>query len=106
MKSFFRLFGICLLLGCAQVAWPQSAGPKIDRVDIKFVGPDSVSEQFIRSNIRLKAGDTYLPNSTQTQDDIHSLYGTGQFYNIRVSAESADDGGVNLTFIVQARPRL
>src|SRR5471032_2055320 len=104
MKTFFRLLGIWLLLGCAQLAWSQTAGPKIDNVFIKFVGPDSVSEQFIRSNIRVKAGDVYRPNSTQ--DDIHSLYGTGQFYNIRVSADQADDGGVNLTFIVQARPRL
>jgi outer membrane protein insertion porin family len=102
MKSFLRLFGIWLLLGCAQLAWSQTTGPKIDRVDIKFAGPDSVSEQFIRSNIRVRAGDIYRPSSTQ--DDIHSLYATGKFYNIRVSAESADDGGVNLTFIVQARP--
>src|SRR5882724_2933172 len=104
MKLFFRLFAIWLLLGCAQLAWSQATGPKIDRVDIKYVGPDSVSEQFIRSNIRTKAGDIYRPNSTQ--DDIHSLYGTGQFYNIRVGADQADDGGVVLTFIVQARPRL
>lgn len=102
MKLFLRLFGIWLLLGCAQLAWSQTSGPKIDRVDIKFAGPADVSEQFIRSNIRSKAGDIYRPSSTQ--DDIHSLYGTGQFYNIRVSAESADDGGVNLTFIVQVRP--
>ena len=102
MKSFLRLFGIWMLLGCAQIAWSQTSGPKIDRVDIKFAGPAAVSEQYIRSNIRAKAGDIYRPSSTQ--DDIHSLYGTGQFYNIRVSAESADDGGVNLTFIVQVRP--
>jgi outer membrane protein insertion porin family len=106
MKLFFRLLGIWLLLGCAQVAWSQAAGPKIDRVDIKYVGPASVSEQFIRANIRLKAGGTYLPNSTQTQDDVHSLYGTGQFYNIRVSAGPQDDGGVVVTFIVQARLRI
>src|SRR5476651_808258 len=104
MKSIFRLFGIWLLLACAQGAWAQATGPKIDRVDVKFVGPDSVSEQFIRSNIRAKAGDIYRPNSTQ--DDIHALYGTGQFYNIRASVDQADDGGVVLTFIVQARPRL
>src|SRR5271154_517934 len=104
MKSIFRLLGIWLLLGCAQLAWSQTTGPKIDRVDIKFVGPSSVSEQFIRGNIRVKAGDTYLPSSTQ--DDVHSLYGTGQFYNIRVSVDQADDGGVVLSFIVQARPRI
>jgi outer membrane protein insertion porin family len=104
MKLFLRLFGICLLLGCAQVAWSQETGPKIDRVDIKYVGPASVSEQFIRSNIHVKARDIYFPNSTQ--DDVRSLYGTGQFYNIRVTADQADDGGVILTFIVQARPRI
>ncbi|HTA95320.1 MAG TPA: POTRA domain-containing protein, partial [Verrucomicrobiae bacterium] len=104
MKLFFRLFGIWLLLGCAQLAWSQTSGPKIDRVDVKYVGPASVSEQFIRSNIRVKAGDIYHPNSTQ--DDIHSLYGTGQFYNIRVTSDAADDGGVNLTYIVQVCPRI
>src|SRR5580700_10633803 len=104
MKLFFRLFGIWLLLGCAPVVFAQISGPKIDRVDIKFVGPSSISEQFIRANIRVKAGDTYLPSSTQ--DDVHSLYGTGQFYNIRVSVDQADDGGVVLSFIVQARPRI
>ena len=104
MKLFFRLFGVWLLLACAQVVWSQTTGPKIDRVDIKFVGPPSISEQFIRANIRAKAGDYYLPNTTQ--DDIHSLYSTGQFYDIRVSIDQADDGGVILTYIVEARPRI
>ena len=104
MKSFSRLFGIWLLLGCASAVWAQPAGPKIDRVDVKYIGPASVSEQFVRSNIRLKAGDIYLPMATE--DDIHALYATGQFYNIRVTAEPADDGGVVLTYVVQARPRL
>jgi len=104
MKLISRLIGIWLLLGCAQIAWSQAVGPKIDRVDIKFVGPASVSEQFIRANIRTKAGQIYSPISTQ--DDVHSLYGTGQFYNIRVSADPADDGGVILTYIVQPRPRI
>ena len=104
MKLFLRLFGIWLLLGCAPAAWSQTTGPKIDRVDIKFVGPASVSEQFIRANIRLKAGDIYRPNNTE--DDVHALYATGQFYNIRVTVDPADDGGVVLTYIVQARPRI
>jgi outer membrane protein insertion porin family len=104
MKSFFRLFGIWLLLGCAQLAWAQAAGPKVDRVDIKYVGPKSVSEQFIRSNIRLKAGDPYRPNTTEA--DIHTLYGTGQFDNVRVSVDSQPDGGVVVTYIVQARLRI
>jgi outer membrane protein insertion porin family len=105
MKLFFRLFGIWLLLGCAQVAWSQAVGPKIDEVDIKFVGPAQVSQEFIRANIRVKAGDTY--RITSTQDDVHALYGTGQFYNIQVSVnQSTNDSGVVLTYIVQSRPRI
>jgi outer membrane protein insertion porin family len=104
MKLFFRLFGVWLLLACASVVWAQTAGTKIDRVDIKYAGPAAVSEQFIRSNIRTKAGDIYRANVTQ--DDIKALYATGQFYNIRVTLDQADDGGVVLTYVVQANPRL
>jgi outer membrane protein insertion porin family len=104
MKLFFRLFGICLVLGCAFATRAQMVGPKVDRVDIKYVGPASVSEQFIRANIRLKAGDTYSPDTTQ--NDIHALYATGQFYNIRVTVDQANDGGVIVTYLVQVRPRL
>src|SRR5271170_7287415 len=104
MKLFSRLFGIWLLLGCAQLAWSQTAGPKIDSVVITNIGPASVSEQFIRANIHAKAGDFYTPNLTE--DDVHSLYGTGQFYNIRISVDQADDGGVILTYTVEANPRI
>ncbi|MGA2245193.1 MAG: outer membrane protein assembly factor BamA [Verrucomicrobiota bacterium] len=104
MKSIIKPLGVSLVLGCATVALAQSTGPKIDRVDVKFVGPASVSEDFIRANIRLKPGANYQP--LMTQDDVHSLYTTGQFYNIRVQVEQADDGGVVLTYIVQVRPRI
>ena len=94
-----------MLLGCATAAWAQdAAGPKIDRVDIKYVGPEAVSEDYIRANIKLKSGAAYFPGITQ--DDVHTLYSTGQFYNIRVSVTQADDGGVILTYVVQARPRI
>ena len=104
MKLFFRLFGIWLLLGCAPSLWSQAVGPKIESVDIKYVGPAAVSEQFIRSNIRVKAGDIYFPNSTQ--DDVRSLYATGQFYTIRVTVDQSTNDGVILTFHVQTRPRI
>jgi len=104
MKSIIKPLGVTMVLGCATIAMAQSAGPKIDRVDVKFVGPASVSEEFIRSNIKLKPGLGYQPGLTQ--DDVHFLYGTGQFYNIRVQVDQADDGGVVLTYVVQVRPRI
>jgi outer membrane protein insertion porin family len=104
MKSIIKPLGVSMVLGCATVALGQGTGPKIDRVDVKFVGPASVSEEYIRGNIRLHAGSNYAPNLTE--DDVHLLYGTGQFYNIRVQVDPADDGGVVLTYVVQVRPRI
>ena len=104
MKAFFRLAAIFILIGCGTAAWAQAIGTKISQVNIKFIGPASVSEALIRDNIKLKAGGTYIPGGTQ--DDVHSLYATGQFYNIRISVDQADDGGVILTYIVQVRPRI
>jgi outer membrane protein insertion porin family len=103
MKLFLRLFAVCLLLGCARVAWSQAAGSTVGRVDISYVGPTNVNEQFIRSNTRLKAGDLYRPNLTE--DDVHSLYGTGQFNDIRVLATN-DNGALIITYVVQARLRI
>jgi outer membrane protein insertion porin family len=106
MKSLLRPLGFhtILLFGFTTAAWAQMAGDKIERVDIKFVGPASVSEALIRDNIKLKAGGMYVPGATM--DDVHSLYSTGQFYNIHVSKEAADDGGVILIYSVQVRPRV
>jgi len=104
MKFFFRFFTIWLLLASASSGWSQEAGPKIDSVNVQFIGPSSVNEQFVHSHVQLKAGGTYLPSATES--DIHALYATGQFYNIRVSLQYAADGGVNLTYIVQVKPRL
>ena len=93
-----------MLLGCATSVWAQSTGTKIDRIDVKFVGPASVSEEYIRANLKTHAGVQYTP--TLTQDDIHALYGTGQFYTVKVNVDPADDGGVVLTYVVQVRPRI
>lgn len=110
MKLLLRFLGIWLLLGGAQLAWAQPAGPKVDRVDIKYVGPESVSQAFIRANLSLKAGDIYRldanGHNTQTEQDIHSLYATDQFSNIRVKVDPQDDGGVVVTYTVQARLRI
>jgi hypothetical protein len=67
-------------------------GTKIDRVDIKFIGPASVSEDSSAPTSSSRRATLTFPAARQ--DDVHSLYATGQFYNIRVSVDQADDGGV------------
>ncbi len=103
MKSLLRLCGLCLLLAGLPV-WGQTPATTISRIDIKHIGPASVSDELIRANIRVKAGDPYQPAAVD--DDVRNLYGTGLFYNIRVSVERVDDRSLALTYIVQGRPRL
>lgn len=76
---------------------------QISRIDIKHVGPASVSDELIRANIRSKKGETYHPITVD--DDVRNLYATGLFYNVRVSRDPGE-GGIVLTYVVQANPRL
>jgi len=104
MKSLLRLGGLCALLAfLGGTVCGQLTPPKVTRLAIKHVGPAEISDELIRANIRVKAGDPYLP--TAVDDDVRSLYATGLFYNVRVIAERGDDG-LALTYVVQAKPRL
>ena len=86
-----------------QAAFAQFSSLKITRIDIKHVGPATVSDELIRSHIRTKVGDNYLPPTVD--DDVKSLYATGFFYNIQV-ARKEENGGLILTYVVQENPRL
>jgi outer membrane protein insertion porin family len=75
----------------------------VERIDIRFVGPPSASEQLIRANIRLKPGDPYVRSTAD--DDVRTLYATGYFYNIRI-VEEFSERGVVLTYVLQGKPTL
>src|SRR6185369_2273972 len=102
MKVLLRLCGLCLLLVWLPT-WAQLAASAVAKIEIQHVGPPSVGDELIRANIRVKPGDTYLPAAVD--DDVRSLYGTGLFYNVRVSLSNAVDG-ITLTYVVQGNPRL
>src|SRR5579859_7219536 len=92
---------VCL---CSVSAQAQLTQVSIAKTEIKHVGPQSVSDELIRSHIRVKPGDTYtsqLALQAALDDDVRGLYSTGFFYNIQVSQTSTPDGLV-LTYIVQA----
>ena len=99
-----RVSGIMLLL---LFCWPKAAYAqaimKVARIEIKHVGPVSVSDALIRANIRTKPGDAYLPLAID--EDVRNLYATGMFFNVQVTAETTPEGLV-LTYHVQGNPRL
>ena len=103
MRFLLRLCGLVLVLCGPPAAWAQITAPKVAKVEIKHLGPASVSDELIRANIRVKAGDVYFPGAVD--EDVRNLYATGLFYNVRVTREEGPSG-MTLTYVVQGNPRL
>src|SRR5580658_3818642 len=91
------------LAACLRPALAQLGPPTIRKIIVRFVGPPPVSEEFIRSNIRVKVGDPFTAGSAD--EDVKNLYGTGYFYKINVLADP-DASGVDVTYSVQGKPIL
>src|SRR3954454_21354643 len=103
MKFLLRLCALLLFPALLPGAHGQGSSLKVSKIEIKHVGPPAASDDLIRANLRTKVGEPFL--RATVDDDVHSLYATGQFYNIRVASELAPDGVV-LTYIVQGHPLL
>src|SRR5574342_346871 len=99
MNLVTRFCGVLLLFALLPAARGQLQPPtlRVSSVVITNIGPPAASEAFVRANIRVKAGDDYLPLAVD--DDEQTLYATGLFYNIQV-ARDFKEGGVALTYIL------
>jgi outer membrane protein insertion porin family len=103
VRSGFAALLLAVLSGLEFIPLQAQVPLSVERIDITHVGPPAVSDQLIRSNIRVKPGDPYLRSSVD--EDVRNLYGTGFFYNIRVG-EARGEKGVILTYAVQGKPVL
>ena len=103
MKSLlFRYAVLVVLLGAGMVIQSSAQGiGTVSAVNIRHVGPQAVSDELIRANIRLRAGESY--NRSNVDDDVRNLYSTGYFYRIEVSEDDAAEGKV-VTYVVQGKP--
>ena len=97
IKIFLRAL-VCLaaISGFTQLSAQES--PKINEVKIEFEGFQSVSEEFVFSNVQLRSGMTY--NTALVDQSIRTLYGTGHFEFVEVRAENAADGSIDVIFEV------
>ena len=68
-----RFAAILLLVVCAASATAQSA-LKVSKIEIRPIGPATVSEELIRSNLRMKEGDPYIRLSVDDDDDLSADY--------------------------------
>jgi outer membrane protein insertion porin family len=92
--SLFFSLGVCL-----EAQTPASA-PLIQEIDVKFVGDTTLSKQRVLDNLATKAGAPF--NERLVDEDIKSLYATGQVSNARIFAEPTN-GGLKVTVLLQGR---
>jgi outer membrane protein assembly factor BamA len=85
--------------------WTQAAPGEeiIKAIEVQHRGPRAVSDDLVRANIRVKAGDPY--SKLNIDDDVRNLYATGYFHYIDVQ-QIVEPDGVRLVYRVQARPIL
>jgi outer membrane protein insertion porin family len=102
MNNFFRYALLVLLLGASHSVF--ALGPsQIKKIEIKQVGPQSVSESLIRANIRVKEGDNF--SRLAVDDDVRNLYTTGYFDNIRIVEEPSAEG-FTVTYVLVNKMRV
>jgi outer membrane protein insertion porin family len=105
MNRLIRHGSLALLLFffCLPAARGQLASDRIAAIEVTNIGPEVASAALVRANIHVKVGDVY--KRIALDDDIHNLYATGFFANIRIDERLTDDGVV-LTYVLAGKPRL
>ena len=86
----------------AQMAPPAGppAGPVVRSVVVQYVGPETISRQRVMANLKTKVGDLYSERAAE--DDVKTLFATGDVNNVRIFAEPQGDG-VKVIILVQGR---
>ena len=75
----------------------------IKGIVVEFIGPKSVTENYVRTHIRLKPGDRYFLG--RENEDLKRLLGTDEFYNIIVGSQKVG-AEIDLVFKLQCNPRV
>ncbi len=101
--AFARLVVLLLCTFFFAAAPLVSASDIIKAIDVEYVGPASVSKARILANVSTKVGDTL--DQTVVENDIKSLYASGDVESVRMFAEPYS-GGQRLIILVETRASL
>jgi outer membrane protein insertion porin family len=91
------------LVGAPNLQAPAmgESGPIVREIDVEYIGPKTVAESVIRSNMRTTVGEVYSASSVE--EDVRNLYATGFFTNLAIKDEPLGDG-VKVNVVVQPKP--
>jgi outer membrane protein insertion porin family len=102
MKQMTKILSaLCLLLSVIG-AFAQQGGPApiVRQIEIQYAGPASVSKERIIANMRTQVGKPY--SESAVEEDIRSLYATGNINNVRIFGQPVSDG-VKVIVVVQTK---
>ena len=75
-------------------------GVTITSIEVRYVGPETISKDRILANMKTKVGAPY--SETTVEDDIRALYDTGKIQNVRIFGEPSGNG-VHVQVILATR---
>lgn len=93
------LLGMASVSAFAQFGAPP-AGPVVKSVSVEYVGPETISRERVLANLKTKTGDAY--SERLAEEDVKTLFATGDVANVRIFAQPQDDG-VKVTVLLQGR---
>ena len=104
--AFSVLFAATIALIARAQSPPDAAhqsAPIVRSIDVQYNGPATISRARVLAQMRTKIGLPY--SDTVAEDDIRTLYNTGQFQNVRIFGQPEGDG-VKVIVAVQTRAML
>jgi outer membrane protein insertion porin family len=100
IMRFSPVFAAFLLVLASLAAVAQPPGPLVREVEVQYAGPPTVSKERILANMRTTVGKPYSEQAVE--EDIRSLYSTGNVTNVRIFGEPVRDG-VKVIVVVQTK---
>jgi len=96
-RAFATLaLGLIIVTGQAQA----QEGAKVKSIDVQYVGSQTVAPERLLSHMSTRVGDKLT--MAQVDEDVKSLYASGDVENVRILAEQVS-GGVAVIVVAQTR---
>ncbi len=88
-------------IAAAQTQPPAPASaPIVRQIDVQYAGAGALAKEKILANMRTRVGKPY--SELAVEEDIRSLYSTGNISNVRIFGEPMPDG-VKVIVVVQGK---
>lgn len=91
---------LCLLIAGFTAVAQNATPPVIKQIEIQYAGPATISRERILANMRTHIGGLYSEQAVE--EDVRTLYGTGNVTNVRIFGEPMTEG-VKVVVVIQAK---